>query len=46
MLQALQGSKGQLYKMKCRNFTVMRVKLLIIKHLTTDTRHRLQGFKG
>ena len=56
MLQALQGSKGQLYKMKCRNMSqlykfnaetpVMGVKLLVklFCHLRTDAYHKLYRF--
>ena len=42
MLQALQGSKCQLYKMKCRNFTV-RVKLINKK---IDNQHMPQVLQG
>jgi len=44
MLQALQGSKGQLYKMKCRNFTV-RVKFINKKIDDQHTPQVLQGLE-
>ena len=44
MLQALQGSKGQLYKTKCRNFTV-RVKLINKKIDDQHTPQVLQGLE-
>ena len=44
MLQALQSSKGQLFKTKCRNFTV-RVKLINKKIDDQHTPQVLQGLE-
>jgi len=40
MPQVLQRSKSEM-KMKCRNFSVTRMKLLFKKHLMTNVCYRL-----